>query len=109
MKNNFFAKLKRTELDRNQRHCAIEKTQDIEKSRRDFFSYYDGAVIPLWAALAFNVPILDRSNDVAFIERAQHHLHFVINFFLSIAHQKIDTPALGLMMLSPRDLKIAKS
>src|SRR5262249_44998910 len=55
----------------------MEQADDIQESAGNIFCNKDGGVLVLRISLSFQVPVLDGSNDMAFISAAQLHLDLV--------------------------------
>jgi hypothetical protein len=69
--------LKRSHLDGNERNHAIEQVDYVEEAACDVLRDDDGSVLVLWIPFALNVPVLDCTDNMAFIGCAELNLNFI--------------------------------
>ena len=81
------ADLQEAHLNRDERNVAVEQADDVEEPGRDLFGHDHGAMVVLRIALALDVPVLDRADNVGFVSGAQLDLNLVAGLGLWIGEQ----------------------
>jgi hypothetical protein len=81
----------------------------VQESCSDVFSHDDGAVLVLRVTLPFDVPILDRPNDVTLISTSELDLNLVTLVCLRILQEQVEAPRMGLHSLLVLQQHIAEA
>ena len=65
-------------------NCTVEQRDDVQKAARDVLRDQDCAMVILRIALPLDVPILDGSNDMGLVCRAELKLNLIATFGVRI-------------------------
>ena len=68
---------------------AIKQADDIQKPARDVFGHNHGCVLILRESPSFDVPVLDCSDDVALVCRAELDLNLVSPVRLNLLKEQV--------------------
>jgi len=67
-------------LEGDQRYRSIEQRDDAQKAAGNVFGDQNRTMIVLRIALLLDIPVLDRSDDVGFVCRAELNLDLISSF-----------------------------
>lgn len=96
-------------MDSDQGDGLVEEVDDIEKPTRDFLSDDDGDVFVLGKSTTLIIPVLQGSDDVAFVSGSELDLDLVARVGHRIEKKNVQPPGSRLASFNILQIKIAEA
>jgi hypothetical protein len=96
-------------LNRDERDSAVEQVDDVQEPARDVLGHDHGAVLILRVSLAFDVPILDRPNDVGLVRKSKLNFNFVAAIAFGLLKEQVQPTGARLVPFFIFEDEVAKT